>query len=49
MKTKNVLLVVVSKKQEVHLKKVIKNIDPSAFIIVSDVHEVLGQGFKSIA
>ena len=46
---KNVLLVVVSKKQEVHLKKVIKNIDPSAFIIVSDVHEVLGRGFKSIA
>lgn len=46
---KNVLLVVVSKKQEVHLKKVIKCIDPSAFIIVSDVHEVLGQGFKSIA
>ncbi|MCU9814643.1 YitT family protein [Paraclostridium sp. AKS73] len=46
---KNVLLVVVSKKQEVHLKKVIKNIDPSAFIIVSDVHEVLGEGFKSIA
>ena len=46
---KNVLLVVVSKKQEVHLKKVIKNIDPSAFIIVSDVHEVLGHGFKSIA
>ena len=46
---KNVLLVVVSKKQEVHVKKVIKNIDPSAFIIVSDVHEVLGQGFNSIA
>ena len=46
---KNVLLVVVSKNQEVHLKKVIKNIDPLAFIIVSDVHEVLGQGFKSIA
>ncbi|GAA0715237.1 YitT family protein [Paraclostridium ghonii] len=46
---KNVLLVVVSKNQEIHLKKVIKSIDPSAFIIVSDVHEVLGQGFKSIA
>lgn len=46
---KNVLLVVVSKNEEVHLKKVIKNIDPSAFIIVSDVHEVLGEGFKSIA
>lgn len=46
---KNVLLVVVSKNQEIHLKKVIKSIDSSAFIIVSDVHEVLGQGFKSIA
>ncbi|MVO72472.1 DUF2179 domain-containing protein [Paeniclostridium sordellii] len=46
---KNVLLVVVSKNEEVHLKKVIKNIDPSAFIIVSDVHEVLGEGFKAIA
>lgn len=46
---KNVLLVVVSKNQEIHLKKVIKNIDASAFIIVSDVQEVLGLGFKSIA
>ncbi|MEG2789768.1 MAG: YitT family protein [Romboutsia sp.] len=46
---KNVLLVVVSKNEEVHLKKVIKGIDPSAFIIVSDVHEVLGEGFKAIA
>ncbi|MBC6003261.1 YitT family protein [Paeniclostridium hominis] len=46
---KNVLLVVVSKNEEVHLKKVIKNIDPSAFIIVTDVHEVLGEGFKAIA
>ncbi|MEG2984607.1 MAG: YitT family protein [Peptostreptococcaceae bacterium] len=45
---KNVLLVVVSKNEEVHLKKVIKGIDPSAFIIVSDVHEVLGEGFKAI-
>ncbi|MBC8630763.1 YitT family protein [[Eubacterium] tenue] len=46
---KNVLLVVVSKNEEVHLKKVIKSIDPSAFIIVTDVHEVLGEGFKAIA
>lgn len=46
---KNILLVVVNKKQqEVHLKKLIKNEDPNAFIIVSDVHEVLGEGFKSI-
>ena len=47
---KSVLLVVVNnKKQEVHLKKLIKKVDPNAFIIVSDVHEVLGEGFKSIA
>lgn len=46
---KSILLVVVNnKKQEVHLKKLIKKVDPSAFIIVSDVHEVLGEGFKSI-
>lgn len=47
---KSILLVVVNnKKQEVHLKKLIKKVDPKAFIIVSDVHEVLGEGFKSIA
>ena len=46
---KSILLVVVNnKKQEVHLKKLIKKVDPNAFIIVSDVHEVLGEGFKSI-
>ena len=47
---KSILLVVVNNKnQEVHLKKLIKRVDPNAFIIVSDVHEVLGKGFKSIA
>lgn len=43
---KQVLLVVVSKNQEVYLKKLVKTADPSAFIIVSNVHEVLGEGFK---
>ena len=45
---KRILLVVVRKKQEVHLKKLIKRVDPKAFIIVSDVHEVLGEGFTPI-
>lgn len=45
---KQVLLVVVSKNQEVYLKKLVKTADPSAFIIVSNVHEVLGQGFKKL-
>ncbi len=43
---KSILLVVVKRNQEVFLKKLVKKIDESAFIIVSDVHEVLGEGFK---
>lgn len=43
---KDILLVVVAKRQVVTLKKkIIKSIDPYAFIIVSDVHETLGEGF----
>ena len=45
---KNVLLVVVSKKELVTLRKLVKNIDPSAFIIISDIFEALGEGFKPI-
>ena len=47
-KEKSMLLVVVRKNQEVHLKKLIKRVDSKAFIIVSDVHEVLGEGFTPI-
>ncbi|MEF9990598.1 MAG: YitT family protein [Romboutsia sp.] len=45
---KNVLLVVVSKRQVVSLKHLVKKIDPDAFIIISDIHEAVGNGFKSI-
>ena len=46
---KNVMLVVVNqKKQEVTLKKIVKELDEKSFIIVTDVYEVLGKGFKSI-
>ncbi|MDK2561939.1 YitT family protein [Romboutsia sedimentorum] len=45
---KQVLLVVVSKNQEIFLKKLVKSSDPGAFIIVSNVHEVLGEGFKKL-
>ncbi len=45
-KEKNVLLVVVSKKQVITLKKLVKNIDPNAFIIITDIFEALGEGFK---
>ena len=46
---KNVMLVVVNqKKQEVALKKMVKELDEKSFIIVTDVYEVLGKVFKSI-
>ena len=45
---KNVLLVVVSKKQVITLRKLVKRIDPHSFIIISDIFEVLGEGFKEI-
>ena len=43
--SKMVLLCVVSKREIVHLKEVVREIDKNAFIIVSDVKEVLGEGF----
>lgn len=45
---KNVLLVVVSKKEVIILKKLVKHTDPNAFIIISDIFEALGEGFKPI-
>ncbi|OPJ55245.1 YitT family protein [Alkalithermobacter paradoxus] len=45
---KEVLLVVVDRAQEAKLKEIVRNEDPSAFVMVAGIHEVLGQGFKSI-
>lgn len=45
---KEVILVVISKRQVVSLKRLIKSIDPNAFIIVSDIQEALGEGFSAI-
>ena len=42
---KKMLLCVVSKKEIVKLVDIIAQIDPRAFVIVSDVREVLGEGF----
>lgn len=46
---KNVLLCVVSKREIVRLKEIVRITDPKAFIIVTDVREVLGEGFKEYA
>ncbi len=43
--SKNMLLCVVSKKEISAIIDIVAQIDPSAFVIVSDVREVLGEGF----
>lgn len=45
---KTMLFCVVAKKQIVQLKDVVREIDPRAFVIVSDAREVLGEGFMEI-
>ncbi|UAL50794.1 MULTISPECIES: YitT family protein [Metabacillus] len=42
---RNVLYCVVGKNEIVRLKTVITSVDPHAFVAVSDVHDVLGEGF----
>jgi len=43
---KNVLLCVVSTKESVKVKELVSEIDDTAFVIMTDVREVLGEGFK---
>ena len=43
---KEVVLCVISRAEESKLKELVHQIDPRAFIIITDVHEVLGEGFK---
>lgn len=45
---KEVILCALKPQQVVPLKKIIREIDPNAFVIVTDAHEVLGFGFGSI-
>lgn len=45
---KKILLVVVMKKEVVELKKLVKEIDKDAFVIITDIHEALGNGFNVI-
>ncbi len=43
---KQVLLCAVKKKQLAELKELIYKVDPQAFVILQDAHQVLGDGFK---
>ncbi len=43
---KTVLLVAIKRRQITRLKQIIKEIDPKAFVIMSESREVLGEGFQ---
>jgi len=45
---KGIILVIVSQSQVTRLKNIVREIDSSAFVIVSNVGEVLGEGFGPI-
>lgn len=42
---RKILMIVVSKKELIHLKKVIYEVDENAFVSVSATHETMGRGF----
>jgi len=42
---RKIVLVVVAKKELLHLKKIIYDVDPAAFVSVSHTYETLGRGF----
>jgi uncharacterized membrane-anchored protein YitT (DUF2179 family) len=44
---KDVLLVVVERTEVIRLKELVKGIDDKAFVILTDIREVLGEGFKN--
>jgi uncharacterized membrane-anchored protein YitT (DUF2179 family) len=45
-KERKMLVCVVSKKEIVRITEIAKKIDPNSFVIVNDVREVMGEGFR---
>lgn len=45
---KQMLMCVARRHEFVKIKRIIKSVDPKAFVIVSDAREVLGNGFKEL-
>ena len=46
---KQILLCVVKRQQIVEIKNIVKSIDTSAFVIVSNTRDVFGEGFGDIS
>ncbi|GAB6927527.1 YitT family protein [Paenibacillus sp. JCM 10914] len=45
---RTVLMVVVGQSEIPRLKTLVQSVDPNAFVIISNAHEVLGEGFRNI-
>lgn len=45
---RTVLMVVVGQSEIPRLKTVVQSVDPDAFVIIHNAHEVLGEGFRNI-
>lgn len=45
-KDKEVIFTVLHRKEVGALKELVREIDPKSFVIINDVHEVLGEGFR---
>ncbi|HYH02930.1 MAG TPA: YitT family protein [Bacillota bacterium] len=45
-KNKQVILSVISRAEETKLKELVNQVDPNAFVIITDAREVLGEGFR---
>lgn len=47
-KKKSMIMTILKNKEIRHLQALIKQVDPNAFIIISEVYEVLGEGYKPL-
>jgi uncharacterized membrane-anchored protein YitT (DUF2179 family) len=45
-KDREVLYIVLTRREIAYLKDIVKQVDPRAFVVISDVYEVLGKGFR---
>ena len=43
---KTILLTVVNRREALQLRKFIKTIDPSAFLLITNTGEIIGKGFR---
>ena len=46
---RNILMTVVRPRETYHLKEVVQGLDEKAFVVMAEVNEVLGRGFKGFA